>query len=665
MHDDVLRKHAQEAGIETDWQDVMGRKNVVSVDVLRAVLSALGGIEAAAETCRHNAKLMTTEVGQAIVLAGSSGAYRLIHEDGTVHGGIAETASTGHIRLPPIDVPGYYQLNIGDREITLAVAPRQCWTIAAVTNGRPAWGLAVQLYGLRRAGDGGIGDFTALETMVRRAGAVGAAAVAISPVHAQFSADPGRFSPYSPSSRQMFNGLHADPGPAFMPGEPPPPVDGLLDWPVSAAWRLAAFRRAFAATMAGADGKQQAGSGPGLADFQEFRRIGGDNLERHARFEALHAARLGVDPNDWDWHGWPAEWRDPDSHAVAQFAARHSEEVTFHAYLQFLADVGMKGAQQAAREAGMSIGLISDIAVGVCPGGSDVWSRQSEMLDGLTIGAPGDLYNPKGQDWGVTSFSPHGLAVHGYACFLEMLRASLRHAGGVRLDHVMGLARLWVVPKGAPASDGAYLRFPYDDILRLVKLESWRHRAIVLGEDLGTLPEGFRERLQVDGLAGMRVLWFERDDHRFLPPQTWSPTAVAMTSTHDLPTVAGWWSGRDQEWRRQLNMEIAVADDTARDHDRAALWRAFQESGAAQGPMPATWDTWPVVDAACVHIGKSACGLTLLPLEDALALPEQPNLPGTMDEHPNWRRRLGAPVGTMLSDPPVAARLQALDRSRA
>jgi 4-alpha-glucanotransferase len=223
-----------------------------------------------------------------------------------------------------------------------------------------------------------------------------------------------------------------------------------------------------------------------------------------------------------------------------------------------------------------------------------------------------------------------------------------------------------VIPEGAGAADGAYLRFPLDDLLRLVRIESRRHRAIVLGEDLGTLPDGFRERLQECGLSGMRVLWFERDQAgRFLPPHGWSPEAAAMTSTHDLPTVAGWWRERDIDWRAQLGQMADEAGARAeRARDRAALWAAFRESGATDREMPDAQDGAAATDAAIAHVGGAGCGLALLPTEDLLALEEQPNLPGTTDEHPNWRRRLPADAATLLRQPAVAARIDALSRAR-
>jgi 4-alpha-glucanotransferase len=243
-----------------------------------------------------------------------------------------------------------------------------------------------------------------------------------------------------------------------------------------------------------------------------------------------------------------------------------------------------------------------------------------------------------------------------------MLRHALRHAGGVRIDHVMGLARLWVVPQGMKSSDGAYLRMPVDDLMRLVVLESQRHRAVILGEDLGTLPHGFSEKLNTAGIAGLRVLWFERYGKHYTPPSGWTRTAVAMTTTHDLPTVAGWWQGNDIRWREKLSM--AGDDDAVRAEDRAALWEAFNHSGATHAAQPPASDGAAVTYAACAHLGRAACTLALLPIEDALSLSEQPNLPGTTDEHPNWRRRLPGDAATIFGREDVAARLAVLKKAR-
>ena len=290
----------------------------------------------------------------------------------------------------------------------------------------------------------------------------------------------------------------------------------------------------------------------------------------------------------------------------------------------------------------MGIGLISDLAVGTDSGGSQCWSSQQETLLGLSIGAPPDLMQRSGQNWGLTAFSPVGLRQNGFSTYRGMLRTALAHAGGMRIDHAMGLNRLWVIPEGGTGADGAYLNFPETDLIRLIALESHRHRAIVLAEDLGTVPDGFQARLNEAGIDGMRVLWFERDvAGQFTAPSNWDARASAMTSTHDLPTIAGWWAGRDIDWQERLGRSAdAVAERADREKDRTALWQAMSASGAALGETPSADEGGLVADAACFHIGSSACELVMLPIEDALALVEQPNLPGTVDEHPNWRRRL-------------------------
>ena len=247
----------------------------------------------------------------------------------------------------------------------------------------------------------------------------------------------------------------------------------------------------------------------------------------------------------------------------------------------------------------MRIGLIADLAVGISSAGSQAWTNQNDILIDLEIGAPPDVYNAKGQNWGLTTFSPRALSAGGFAPFIATLQACLRHAGGLRIDHAMGLLRLWVMPRGADPNEGAYLAYPVDDLLRLTALESHRHRAIIIGEDLGTVPAGFRDRIGQAGIYGMRVLWFERERNRFTPPQGWFAAAVAMTSTHDLPTVAGWWRGKDIEVRRQCGLvEDAEKERAARTRDREMLWRACRRAKAAEGDLPAPTETARVANAA-------------------------------------------------------------------
>ncbi|MDT7951641.1 MAG: 4-alpha-glucanotransferase [Acetobacteraceae bacterium] len=660
----ALRTLAEAVGVAPRWQNYRHEWQEVSEDSLRAILTALGfPAESETDVAQSRAQLadgraslpplITATLNTPTRLPIEPGPFELTLEDGTRRSGTLE-ASTGGATLPAVEIIGYHLLETAGHRVTLAVAPEQGQTIPETA--RP-WAFTVQLYGLRRKGDGGLGDFEALRQLMAPAKRHGADGVAISPVHAQFSADPDRFSPYSPSSRINLNVLHAAIDMAPGPENDALERADLVDWSTVSRRRLAALRAEFDSLSAD---RQSA--------LAAFRAGAGDATETHARFEALHAVQFGQHGR-WHWRTWPEGLRHPGNPDVAAFAREHANEVTFHAFMQWRADEGLRGAQQAARDAGMSIGLIADLAVGADSGGSHGWARQDQILGSVNIGAPPDLLNGRGQNWGLAAFSPTGLRQHGYSAFLEMLRAAMRHAGGVRIDHALGLRRLWVIPEGCESKHGAYLAFPQSDLMRLIALESARHRAIVVGEDLGTIPPGFQDEMALSGVLGMRVLWFERDLRSFWQPRGWSPAAAAMTSTHDLPTLAGWWRGRDLEWRAKLNLsggpEQEAEDGHDRFRDRFMLWEAMQASGTVQGPPPPDEEPAAFVDAATRYVAGAACDLMLLPIEDALGLEEQPNLPGTMsDQHPNWQRRLPTDTSQLLEAPAVAARLAAVGEAR-
>ncbi|WP_347554574.1 4-alpha-glucanotransferase [Robbsia sp. KACC 23696] len=736
-----------------------------------------------------------------------------------------DATAAEYVAIAPIDYPGYHTLQLFDEyrtTVRLAIAPPRCFGVddalatlqprdVAIVAARPdtdtsavgsssgnlseevqtpsdtvaaprVWGLTAQVYGLRpssdealAARDMGLGDFTMLAALTRTAAQAGAGALAISPLHAMSNADPGKYSPYSPSSRLFLNAWHVDPAAVLGTDALDAAIDALnlgptldalgnaplIDWPTAVRARLAILRYLFdthftdlsdpadadggappsAPTAHDSDASLRAPIGANAdaiaaaaekraarAGFDAFRRAGGVALERHARFETLHAARIaaaaqqaqrhtesagqqttaltgdaieGDTAQGYDWRQWPAALQDPESADVAAFVEAHRREVDFQLFLQWQASLGLARAQEAARAAGMPIGLIADLAVGCDSAGSQTWADPQAMLHGLSVGAPPDLFNREGQRWGLTTFSPRALAQQGFAPFIEMVRAALRHAGGLRVDHILGLRRLWLVPDGESASRGAYLRYPLDDLLRLLALESWRHRAIVIGEDLGTVPPGLRETLADAGLLGMRVLWFEREENAatdasteavadasrpnepaaagFTAPARWSRDAVAMTSTHDLPTLAGWWRGDDIAWRAYV--ETAAAQSTAtpdgeapampatdgdldalldrakagkaddmrdRLRDRAALWSALCAAGLTNSDAGATEVSnvpdSPPIDAMLRFVAATPAPLALLPLEDVLGLAEQPNLPGPSTVHPNWRRRMPYPI---------------------
>ncbi|HYD63306.1 MAG TPA: 4-alpha-glucanotransferase [Noviherbaspirillum sp.] len=697
MMDEHILKLAQAAGLAQHWTNAFGQPMTVAPDALGRILEALGFPCSNEAQCRDSMArvamldstdnlppLVTGTIGQPLRLPAvkryAGMPYRIQLEGGdSLDGRLPADISQG-IELPPVEHYGYHHLHIGDAMTTLAVAPKRCFGVedSHAANGQAnigarLWGLGVQLYSLRREGDGGIGDFTALSTLVRAAAEQGASAVAISPVHAMFSADVHRFSPYGPSSRLFLNALHIDPadvlGPEAMRVEldalgndaaarfAVPEKEELVDWPVAAQLRLALLRRLYDRMLA---------SG-GNSDFDAFRQRGGWALENHARFEALHAWQLANGESS-DWRTWTEGLRTPRGAAVEDFARHHSVDVGFHAFLQWQAARGLAGAQQAARAAGMPVGLITDLAVGADNDGSQAWSRQAEIINGLSVGAPPDVLNTRGQSWGLGAFSPHAMKAKGFGAYIEMLRAIFAYAGGARIDHVLGLNRLWLVPSGASPEHGAYLQYPLHDLLRLIALESWRNRAIVIGEDLGTVPEGFDTLLSDAGLLGIRVLLFQQHGGRFFRPDEWPGHAIATTTTHDLPTIAGWWQERDIDWRKKLDLLMpGQTEGDARQervHERAALWRAMSEAGCAHGPMPAREDGVPAVDAATRFISATPAPLAMLQIEDALALTEAPNLPGTIDTHPNWRRRLAQPVDKVLEDDAVKQRLAVMKQSR-
>ena len=677
MSDPALIELAKAAGLQPLWQDAAGAQKTVAPSALRSLLAALGlSVETPAQVHESRARLvesrqtppplLTAEMGCEVELVGQDPSQRgrLTLETGEAHD-VALRPSPHGARLVAPDRPGYHRLDLGAREIILAVAPAKACTMEDRVSAGPAWGAAVQISSLRRAealGQADFGDFADLEAFAGAMGRRGAQALAISPVHALFAADPSRCSPYAPSSRLFLNSLYADPGAVggeARPSAPRPPPPDLIDWTAAGRAKLERLRQAFARLM------DQGGAA--LEAFHSFRREGGSDLERHARFESLHAAFFST-TGARGWRDWPAAFHDPEGMAVSDFVREHAQTVTFHAFLQWLADAGLARAQAAARSSGMGIGLIADLAVGLDAGGSHAWSRPQDLVAGVSVGAPPDIFQPQGQDWGLAALSPDALRRSGYDGFLKTVRRALRHAGGVRIDHAMGLRRLWLTPHGASPAEGAYLTYPFEDLLRLIALESQRADAVVIGEDLGTVPSGFREALHDKGVLGMSVLWFERAaDETFARPEAWSPDAAALTTTHDLPTVAGWWSGRDIDWRARLEAgadeEIATAR-VARATDRARLWRACVSCDLASGEAPPPQAPGRAVDAAIAYVAASACPLAIVPVEDLIGLEEQPNRPGTIDEHPNWRRRLPRPADEMLETPAIRARIARLAKAR-
>jgi len=690
---DGLSALAAEAGIAEHWSDARQRPQRVAPDTLRALLAAMDLPAATARDIQESRQRLAAQSGDALppmivtrcgtetALPGAArGPYRILCESGRVIEGMIQKGRDGAPCLVAPDEPGYHRLVLLSAQATLAVAPLQAPSLADLTGeSRPrCWGLAAQVYSLRQEADAslprthGFGDFGALRELAVAAARQGADMLAISPVHAMFTAQPERSSPYSPSNRLFLNVLYAAPASVLGPDAMARALGGtgraelsaldgldLIDWPAAAAVRLRALRALHADFASHGEASLR-------TRYAQFCADRGQTLRDHAVFEALHAAQRKPDGTIPPWQAWPAALRDPASPQVARFAQDHTLEVDFHQFAQWLAAESLAAAHDAGREAGMRLGLLADLAVGASPDGSHAWSRQADLMRRMSVGAPPDIYNPQGQNWGLTAFSPRALHTQGYAAFIDMLRAVLAHTGGVRIDHILGMARLWLVPEGASPADGAYLRYPLQELLALTALEAWRHRACAIGENLGTVPEGFDQRLEDNGVLGMNVLWFMRQapdaqpgpdaPDGFTAPADWPAHAVAMTTTHDLPTLRGWWEERDIDWRVKLDLLGADDDEqqlrAGRAADRELLARtADPDAGSlpTQAPIP----------ALLRFVSSSPCPLLLVPMEDIVGMLDQPNLPGTIDTHPNWRQRLPLSIRAIFADPATQARLDA------
>ncbi|HZO44910.1 MAG TPA: 4-alpha-glucanotransferase [Xanthobacteraceae bacterium] len=493
--------------------------------------------------------------------------------------------------------------------------------------GRRSWAVAVQLYGIRSRHNWGHGDFSDLADLIEIAGALGASAIGLNPLHALFDDRPNEASPYYPNSRHFLNPLYID-------------VESIPEFPQAARGQFESeievlrkqelvdyanvARIKMAALTLAHENFRKNGTDERRQQFAAFRQQRGDRLEAYAAFEVLR--RRFQQP----WWQWPLEWRKPTPDALVALRASDAELLAFVEFLQWIAHQQLAACRDLAQHAGLPIGLYLDMAVGVRPDGFDAWSDQDVYLPSIEIGAPPDALNTQGQRWGLAGVNPAALIATNCDPFRALLRASMQYAGAIRLDHVLGLKRLYLVPNGVPADQGAYVRFPFEPLLAAAADESVKSKCIVIGEDLGTVPPGFRETLASWGLWSYHVMLFERaDDGGFISPDLYRENALVTFGTHDLPTFPGWTSSHDLGVKRALGIDPGETDA-----DRAAALDALHRAMA--------WRGLPVVDYPSVtrFIASTPSRILVVTMEDVLGLTEQVNVPGTVDEHPNWRRRL-------------------------
>ncbi|MCA1710733.1 MAG: 4-alpha-glucanotransferase [Actinobacteria bacterium] len=656
-----LAELAAAHGVATSYDDWSGKPVEVSPEAVTAALSALGvdatdvdaalvEVDEAPWRTLLPPSLVIRGAGSVVVRGPAEPTLLVATEDG---GSVPVTAApvAGEVRGDrtawTVDLPGlplgWHSLRATSgaetAEAVLVVAPER---IELPPGLERTWGWMVQLYSLRSARSWGMGDYADLRTVLERAAADGAGAVLLNPLHAETPVVPLNPSPYSPSSRRFRSAvyLRIEDVPeytaevdALRPPTDPERIDRDTVWEA----KLAALEQLWPAHRADA--------------LAAYRAEQGAALEDYALFCAL-AEQHGV-----PWQDWPAEVRRPDGDGIAAARTEHADRIAFWCWVQLLVD-----EQLAGLGADMTIGVVHDLAVGVDAGGADAWALQDALALTTTVGAPPDSFNQKGQDWGLPPWRPDRLRELGYAPYRDVVRGCLRHAGGLRIDHVMGLFRLWWVPQGSTADQGTYVSYDADAMLGILALEASRGGALVVGEDLGTVEDRVRTALEGTGVLGSAVLWFEtEEDGSVVPPKQWRPLALASVTTHDLPTAAGFLAEEQVRVRAELDqLATSVEDERAKvREEREHLLDMLRSTGLLD-----QYDG-DVVLAMHGALVASPCRVVLAAYGDAVGDLRQPNLPGTVDEYPNWRLPVADAQGRPLSleellDHPAVRRLTAL-----
>ncbi|WP_166304094.1 4-alpha-glucanotransferase [Bradyrhizobium sp. 2S1] len=620
-----LYAKAQTLGIQIEYIDGSGHRRVTTPEALTAILDALPPqtprrIVADPVVVRvgHGGRTQLSEAAQLPVR------WKIMNGTGVLAQGETHERS---VTWPSGLGEGVHRLQLSDasgsEELPLLVAPEgafggefdRCWVIA------------VQLYGVRSSRNWGIGDFTDLEGLLAFARRLGADGIGLNPLHALFDDRPGDCSPYSPNSRLFLNALYIDVEKIAefrIDAETQAALAHLrshdmVDYVGVAALKWRALRAAFAAFKAN----------PGLGrwqDFEDYRKEHGALLTRFACFEVIRH-KLNT-----PWWEWPDEWRQPNDAACSKLrrARETAAEVEFVEFVQWTADRQLGACQTLAHKLGMRVGLYLDVAVGVQSDGFDAWNEQTAISRHLGVGAPPDPLNTAGQDWGLAGFNAAGLEQRAFEPFRQMLRASMHHAGAIRLDHAFGLKRLYLVPRGFGPANGAYVLMPFEALLAATAQESTANRCVVIGEDLGTVPEGFREQMNGWGIWSYLVMMFETDDHGvFRNADYYLPNALVTFNTHDLSTYAGWRSFSDLKTKRALGIDPGETDE--------GRWQALgQLDEVLRRHDIHAHDFYSVAS----FLARTRSRMMAVSMEDLLGIVDQPNIPGTVYEHPNWKRRL-------------------------
>lgn len=690
---ELIEKLCREYGIDREYWDIWGRRHEVADETILAILRSLGIDTASPESLAASARRREQEralqpLDPVIVLsvsdaepavevrapAGSRAALALYLEDGSARRWEAETGEAAtRVRLPAPLPPGYHDL---EAVVTLPdgserrgaqrviVTPDRAWLPEKLERGGKAAGLALSLYGVRSARNWGVGDFTDLASLVEWAATeLGAGFVALNPLHAIANRQPFNTSPYLPLSVFHRNFLYLD----------VEAVEDLLLCP--AARRMVAspkFQAKLAALRAAefVEYEEVARLKRGVLkllfrrfwreewrkqterarEFQHWMAEQGRLLDEFAVFCAMDEVFHLQNREVWVWPQWEEPFRDPQSAAVRRFAKEHFRRVLFYKYAQWQIDLQLERVQRLARRAGMTVGLYHDLALAADRCGADLWAHRRFFVEGCRVGSPPDDFALEGQDW---SFPPPNAEAHrkdGYRLFAETVRRNARHGGALRIDHVMRLWRLFWIPDGMAPAEGTYVNERWEDLVRVLALESVRGRFLVVGEDLGTVPDGCREAMERFGMLSYRLFYFEKGaDGLPRRVQEYPRTALVSSTTHDLPTLAGFWAGRDIEVRRQTGMlrdeEAYARQKRERVEEKRRMIEALVRDGFLPGDFPreaAEWTelTGELHNAVIGYLMMTPAMLMLLNQEDLTKETEQQNVPGTTREYPNWRRKM-------------------------
>lgn len=575
----------------------------------------------------------------------------------------------------PLDLPlGYHDvaLSADNDEFArsrLIVAPEACYTPNEIKEGKKIWGLSVQLYCVRSEKNWGIGDFSDLALLIEKAAGVGADFIGLNPIHALYPANPNACSPYGPSSRRWLNYLYIDV--TAIDGFEDASVQAVVntdefkatleharnvehvDYEAVAHVKLAALKAVFEVY----DTKYLRKSTKQNKAFKAFVEAGGESLDMLAVYDALQSHLKAEGKDSWGWPVFPQEYKDYYNPAVAKFKSANKQDVKFYLFLQWIAAQQLELASSKATDAGMTIGLYRDLAVGVSEGSAEIWGNKDLYCTGASVGAPPDILGPLGQNWGLPPMDPRKLYEQGYQPIIDLFASNMASSGSLRIDHVMALLRLWWVVKGDNAKDGGYVYYPVDDLLGILALESHRNQSLVIGEDLGTVPEEIRSKLADNGVYSYRVFFFEQaEDGGFFSPSHYPVQSMSTLTTHDMPTLIGYWHCLDLELGKEIGLypteEILQTLYADRHENKQAILDTLHGHGSIGDnvghDVNYTGMNRELNNGMQVHMAGGSSALLSLQLEDWLEMDKPVNIPGTFDEYPNWRRKLTENIESMF-----------------